>query len=195
MDGPLRRIFFLKMRASGAAKAGGGPSRRNRGMELLMRQQEGVRSAERTRTCRLTTAFPMRLPASLMETIRRYSWFCAGPAIAKNHGAVSTAQTGPVSAVLPFAKHAIGWDELITCMSRRNSSAGPMSSGEKLKSQIMRGLEKRRGGQRRQFPNTLSSYCGTASRKAKPVMRNHREIKPIFDELPGADGIRTRIPP
>ena len=155
---------------------------------------EGVRSAEGTRTCRLTTAFPMRLLASLMGTMRRYSWFCAGHAIAKNHGAVSTARTGPASVAWPFAKHAIGWDELITCMSRWNSSAGPMSSGEKIKSKIMRGFTKRRGGQRRQFPNTSSSYCGTASRKAKPVMRNHREIKPIFDERQEADGRRTRIP-
>ena len=86
MGEPLRRMFSLRMRALNAAKADDEPSRRNRGMELLMRQEEGVRFVEGTRTCRLTTAFPMRLPASLMETMRRSSWFCAGHAIARNHG-------------------------------------------------------------------------------------------------------------
>ncbi len=82
----------------GRGKSVGGLSQRSKETRLSMRREEGARSAEGTRTCRSITASPTKLLASPMETTRRSSWFCAGPAIAKNHGAASTAQTGMAGA-------------------------------------------------------------------------------------------------
>ena len=98
-DGRSQHMSFLKMPASGAARAGGALLPRSKETRLSKWQGRSARFAGQRKIFKLTIACHTRSPASLPEAALRSSWFFAVPATARNHGAVSTAQTGPASAV------------------------------------------------------------------------------------------------
>ena len=169
MDAPLRRISFRKMRVSGAVKAAGGRSQRSSETALSTRREGSAKSVVPQRTCRLTIGFPTRLPVRPMETTRRNSWFCAGHAIVKSHGAASTAKTGSASTEYQSASPAIGRGRPNTCISQPSNNEGLMLSGGKMKSTIMKGFGKKPSERLRRFPNTSSDCCEAVRRKMKPA--------------------------